>query len=99
MSRNATLGETVGLYKELLDAWNAHDANAFAALFTESGSVVGFDGSAMNGREQIASTLGSIFGSHQTAQYVAKVREIRSLGADAVLVRSVVGMVPPGQAD
>lgn len=91
--------ETLIAYKQLLEAWNARDARAFAALFSESGSVVGFDGSPMTGREEIASTLEGIFGSHQTARYVAKVREIRHLGADVGLVRSVVGMVPPGKAE
>ncbi len=32
-------------------------------------------------------------------RYVAKVREIRRLGADVLLVRSVVGMVPPGKTE
>ena len=90
---------TLTLYKQLIEAWNARDADAFAALFSESGSVVGFDGSPMNGRVEIASTLGSIFGSHQTARYLAKVREIRHLGAEAFLLRSVVGMVPPGKGE
>ena len=90
---------TLTAYKQLLEAWNARDADAFAALFCDSGSVVGFDGSLMNGREEIASTLKGIFGNHQTARYVAKVRDIRQLGAETVLIRSVVGMVPPGKAE
>jgi len=85
------------LYQQLLEAWNARDATAFAGLFSDDGSVIGFDGSPMNGRVEIASTLKGIFGSHQTAGYVAKIREIRHLAADVLLVRSVVGMVPPGK--
>ena len=91
--------ESLTLYQQLLDAWNSRDAAAFAALFLEDGSVVGFDGSPMNGRAQIASALEGIFGSHPTARYVSKVREIRRLGGDVLLVRSVVGMVPPGKAE
>jgi uncharacterized protein (TIGR02246 family) len=87
------------LYQQLLDAWNARDAAAFAALFSDDASVVGFDGSPMNGRAEIGSTLEGIFGSHQTARYVAKVREVRRLGSDVLLARSVVGMVPPGKAE
>jgi uncharacterized protein (TIGR02246 family) len=90
---------TLTLYEQLLDAWNARDAAAFAALFSDDGSVIGFDGSPMNGGEEIASTLKAIFGSHQTARYVAKVREVRRLAPDVHLVRSVVGMVPPGKAE
>ena len=44
------------LYRQLLESWNKRDAEGFAAAFTEDGSCVGFDGSTMNGREEIAST-------------------------------------------
>jgi uncharacterized protein (TIGR02246 family) len=91
--------ESLALYQQLLDAWNNRDAAAFAALFSEDGSVVGFDGSPMNGRAEIASALEGIFGGHQTARYVAKVREIRRLAADVLFIRSAVGMVPPGKAE
>jgi uncharacterized protein (TIGR02246 family) len=91
--------ESLTLYRQLLDAWNARDAAAFADLFSDDGSVVGFDGSPMNGCEEIASTLQAIFGSHPTARYVAKVREVRRLAAGVLLVRSVVGMVPPGKEE
>jgi uncharacterized protein (TIGR02246 family) len=47
------VAEVSDLYNALLDAWNGHDAAAYAALFTEDGYVVGFDGSEMNGREEI----------------------------------------------
>jgi uncharacterized protein (TIGR02246 family) len=66
-------------------------------MFAEDGSSVGFDGSPMNGRTEIASTLRSIFEHHPTAAYVARVREVRELGQGVVLLRSVVGMVPPGK--
>ena len=83
-------------YTALLEAWNRRDAAAFAALFTPNANVVGFDGSQMNGRAQIASELAAIFASHPTASYVAKVREVRLLDAQTALLRAVAGMVPPG---
>jgi uncharacterized protein (TIGR02246 family) len=67
-------------------------------LFTEDGSCVGFDGSQMNGRAEIASTLRDIFTHHKTASYVARVRETRELAPGVTLIRAVVGMVPPGQS-
>lgn len=85
----------LAVYRQLLDAWNRRDADGFAAVFTEDGSAVGFDGSLMNGRAEIASTLRAIFDHHPTASYVAKVREVRAVAPTVVLVRSVVGMVPP----
>lgn len=92
--------EEIGrLYTRLLEAWNRRDADAFAALFTQDGSSVGFDGSPMNGRAEIGSVLRAIFADHPTAAYVAKIREVRRLGPQHALVRAVVGMIPPGQTE
>jgi len=86
-----------GLYRALHERWNARDAEGFAALFAEDGHSVGFDGSEMHGREEIAAELGRIFGDHETASYVGKIREVRDVGPDLVLVRAVAGMVPSGK--
>jgi uncharacterized protein (TIGR02246 family) len=90
--------DVVALYTRLLDGWNARDAGAFSAQFASDGSTVGFDGSQMDGRDAIRSELGRIFADHTPATYVAKVREVRALGAEAMLLRAVAGMVPPGQS-
>jgi uncharacterized protein (TIGR02246 family) len=85
------------LYRDLLEAWNRRDAQAFAALFRADGQMVGYDGSQVAG-SAIVAHLAPIFADHPTARYVAKVREVRPLGSQAALLRAVVGMVPPGQA-
>jgi uncharacterized protein (TIGR02246 family) len=89
--------ETV--YRVLLDAWNARDADAFARCFAEDGVTYGFDGSELAGRAAIAEELGRIFRDHETGRYVAIVRSVRSLGDDVALLRAVVGMVPAGRDD
>jgi len=101
-NRQATVvsrADLIALYTRLLEAWNRRDAEAFAELFTATASVVGFDGSQMDGRTAIASELGAIFAHHPTAAYVAKVRDVRYLDSDIALVRAVVGMVPPGKSE
>jgi uncharacterized protein (TIGR02246 family) len=98
MDRN-TRNHALALYEQLLRAWNAQDADAFGAVFADDGSSVGFDGSTMNGRQEIVETIRAIFLNHRTATYVAKVREVRELGADVLLLRAVVGMRPPGGAE
>lgn len=85
------------LYKQLLDSWNKQDAKRYAACFAENGSVVGFDGSQMDGKEEITSEIDKIFADHQTAAYVSKVQEVRFLSSDVALLRAVAGMVPPGE--
>ena len=92
-------GEIEGLYRRLLDGWNRRDAPAMARLFAEQGSMVGFDGSAVDGRGAIEAHLSPIFADHPTARFVAKVREVRALGPDGALLRAVAGMVPPGKTE
>jgi uncharacterized protein (TIGR02246 family) len=87
------------LYQQLLDSWNQRNADAFARLFDDDGYVVGFDGSPMHGREEIATTLRHIFDDHPTGVYVGKAREVQLLTPDVAIVRAVAGMVPPGQTD
>jgi uncharacterized protein (TIGR02246 family) len=91
--------EVRALYRKFLDAWNRRDANGMAELFSQNGQAIGFDGSQMNGRSEIAGEIGQVFANHQTAAYVAKIREVRFLTPDVAVLRAVVGMVPPGQSD
>ena len=82
-----------------IEHWNSGACDVLAALFTVDGSMVGFDGSSVNGRDEIESHLKAVFADHQPARYVGKVREVRLLDRDVALVRAVVGMVPPGADD
>lgn len=85
------------LHATLLDCWNRRDAAGYAALFAPEGSLVGFDGSAVDGAAAIEAHLGRIFADHRPAAYVAVVREVRALGPVTALLRAAAGMVPPGQ--
>jgi uncharacterized protein (TIGR02246 family) len=87
------------LYADIQRCWNERNAEAFARLFTRNGNMVGFDGSQVNGHEEIESHLSTVFASHETAAYVGKVREVRLLGQEVTLLRAVAGMVPPGGSD
>jgi uncharacterized protein (TIGR02246 family) len=87
------------LYRTVLECWNARKAAAFAGLFESEGRSIGFDGSEMHGPEEIESALGEIFADHETAAYVAKIREVQLLTPELALLSAVVGMVPPRQDD
>jgi len=87
------------LYEQLLNSWNCRDATGFAALFTEDGEAVGFDGSQMVGRSEIAATLRHFFANHPTGAYVALVRTVRFPVAKVAVLRAVTGMVPAGGRD
>ena len=75
------------LYQRLIEAWNKRNARDYALLFASSGSVVGFDGSQVNGQLEIGAHLSEIVSHHQTAAYVTIVREVRSLAPDVTLLR------------
>jgi len=97
VSENLDEREVRDLYARLLDAWNRRNAQDYAALFAEDGSLIGFDGSQATGPE-VLNHLTPIFADHPTAAYVAKVREVRPLGPGAAVLRAIVGMIPPGQS-
>jgi uncharacterized protein (TIGR02246 family) len=91
--------EARDLYQQLMDAWNTRNARAMADLFAEDGEIIGFDGSQELGREEIYSHVAPIFEHHPTAPFVSKVKSVRALGPDTVMLRAIAGMVPPGQSD
>lgn len=90
---------TRDLYERLITAWNKRNARDYALLFASNGSIVGFDGSQVNGQMEIGAHISEIFSHHQTASYVTIVREVRSLGSEITLLRANAGMVPPGKDD
>jgi uncharacterized protein (TIGR02246 family) len=87
------------LYSRLIEGWNAQDADAMAAAMAADGLVIGFDGSQMDGRDQVANELGAVFADHETAAYVTKVRSTTALGPEAALLHAVAGMVAPGRSE
>ena len=87
------------LYARLIDGWNANDAAAMAAALANDALVIGYDGSQMLGREEVASQLGQVFADHRTATYVTKVRSVKPFGSTTALLHAVVGMLPPGGAE
>ncbi len=87
------------LYQRLIEAWNKRNARDYALAFASTGSIVGFDGSQVNGQMEIGAHVSEIFSHHQTATYVTIVRDVRPITSDVMLLRSNVGMVPPGKDD
>lgn len=84
------------LYSDLIEGWNANDAEAMAAGLSAESLMIGFDGSQMVGRAEATRELARIFADHPTARYVTKVRSVQRLGPDAALLYAVAGLVPPG---
>lgn len=90
---------TLALYQQLLHQWNKRNAAGMAGLFAEDGTLIGFDGSQLNGQKEIFEVLNEIFTHHPTASYVSIVKEVRQLTPGTVLLLAVVGMVAEGHTD
>jgi uncharacterized protein (TIGR02246 family) len=91
--------ETRELYQRLMEAWNKRNARDYALVFASNGSIVGFDGSQVNGQMEIGAHVSEVFSHHQTATYVTIVRDVRPITNDVTLLRATAGMVPPGKDD
>jgi uncharacterized protein (TIGR02246 family) len=87
--------EVEAIYHQLLEAWNERNAAAFASVFTDDGSIVGFDGSTMAGANTIEEHLAAIFRDHTPPTYLSVIEEVRSLTPKVTLLRAIAGMVPP----
>ncbi len=91
--------EVLQLYESLFDAWGRQDAFGMASLYGPKGVLIRFDGSVIVGPAAIEEHLRSMFGKRPKPRLVFKVREIRPLGTEVVLLRAVAGMIPDGRSD
>jgi uncharacterized protein (TIGR02246 family) len=91
--------ETRDLYARLMEAWDKRNARDYALQFTSDASLVGFDGTQVNGQLDIGAHLTEVFTHHQTPRYVSIVREVRLLATDATLLRANTGLIPAGKND
>ena len=77
-------------------AWDANDANAFADMFVENGSMLVGDRQLMN-REEIRSYMASAFsGAYQGSRLTEKPVEIRLLTDSVALAVADGGIIPKG---
>jgi uncharacterized protein (TIGR02246 family) len=87
------------LYGGVLDAWNRRSAEEMAAPFAEQCLLIGFDGSTMYSRAEIARAMAAVFADHATGAYVGKVRSVQVVAPGVVLLLAATGVVPAGAAD
>jgi uncharacterized protein (TIGR02246 family) len=98
-AENDAEGAARALYSQLLDAWDKRNARNYALLFAGDATLIGFDGSQVNGQLDIGAHVSEVFSHHQTPRYVGLVREVRSVAADVSLLRANAGLIPPGKDD
>src|SRR5436305_14763433 len=87
------------LFQQMLDGWNRSDGNAFAGPFAEDSDFVGFDGTYLKGRQEIASFHQQLFDMYlKGTLLVGKARDVLRLSPDVARMQAVGGTVLPGQS-
>jgi uncharacterized protein (TIGR02246 family) len=86
------------LYQQLMDCWNRGSGEAFAAVFTQDGDLVAFDGTHFKGRKEIAPFHQQLFDKWmQGTRLVGQVKDVRFLSPDVALLYAVGGTVMRGK--
>jgi len=86
------------LYRELMDGWNWGSGESFAAVFTEDGDLVAFDGTHFKGREEIAPFHQELFDKWlKGTRLVGRVKDVRFLSPDVALMHAVGSTVMRGK--
>jgi uncharacterized protein (TIGR02246 family) len=89
--------EVKDLFDRSTAAWDANDADAFAALYTEDASVVTSVGVSL-GREAVRAFMSAGFeGRLKGTKAVENLNSVRFVGGDVAIVDSVSAFVLPGE--
>jgi uncharacterized protein (TIGR02246 family) len=83
-----------------MDGWNQGSGAALAAVFTEDGDLVGFDGTHFKGRQEIAPFHQQLFDKWlKGSRLVGHVKDVRFLSPDVALMHAVGGTVMRGKSE
>ena len=88
------------LYFQMIDGWNKGDGDSFASPFADDSDLVGFDGTHLKGRQQIASFHQQLLDTYvKGSRLVGKIRNVRFLTPDVAIMHAVGGTIMKGQTD
>jgi len=87
------------LYRELMEGWNRGSGEDFAAVFTEDGDLVAFDGTHFEGRAQIAPFHQELFDKWMKGtRLVGRVKDVRFLSPNVALMHAVGSAIMRGKS-
>ena len=90
---------TAAVLARMVAAWSAHDADAFADLFIEDGSMM-LPGVYKKGHDDIRAFMAAGFsGPYKGTQVTGRPLEMKQLGSDAVAVITEGGVINAGESE
>jgi uncharacterized protein (TIGR02246 family) len=95
---DADRAAVVEVPERIVTAWAKHDADAFAAVFTEDGSMI-LPGLYRQGRDDIRSFMTEAFaGPYKGTQVTGRPLDMRFFG-DTAVITTKGGVLGPGEKD
>ncbi|MFI7677418.1 SgcJ/EcaC family oxidoreductase [Actinophytocola sp. NPDC049390] len=99
MTPQADQAAIAALTQKVLAAWAYHDADTFADVFVEDGTMI-LPGSLSTGRDEIREQMTKEWaGRWEGTQVTGKPISIRALGPDVILLLSLGGVLFPGETE
>ncbi len=99
MTTDADKAAIAALTQKVVAAWAYHDADTFASVFTDDGTMI-LAGVYCEGRDQVRDHMAAAFeGQYKGTQVTGTPISIRSLGPDAAILLSLGGVLAPGETE
>jgi uncharacterized protein (TIGR02246 family) len=99
MTNDADKAAIAALTQKVVAAWAYHDADTFASVFTDDGTMI-LSGVYCEGRDEVRAYMAEAFeGRYKGTQVTGKPISIRVLGPETAILLSLGGVLESGETE